>query len=67
VHKFWQLGFTNIFSWELNISKLMVAEVHTTGLVTIFIQIYMDAPPGMPGVSKEPKGHKDQYLDVFLH
>ena len=27
----------------------------------------MDAPPGVPGVSKEPEGHKDLYLDVFLH
>ena len=36
---------------------------HTAGSDTIFIQIYMDAPPG---VSKELEGHKDQYLDVFL-
>ena len=39
------------------------ALLHTAGLDTIFIQIYMDAPPG---VSKEPEGHKNQYLDVFL-
>ena len=39
---------------------------HTAGLHTIFIQIYMDEPPGVLGVSKEPEGHKDQYLDVFL-
>ena len=32
---------------------------------TIFIQIYMAAPQGVPGVSKEQEGHKDQYLDVF--
>ena len=25
---------------------------HTAGSDTIFIQIYMDAPPGVPGVSK---------------
>ena len=25
---------------------------HTAGLDTIFVQIYMDAPPGVPGVSK---------------
>ena len=37
---------------------------HTAGLDTIFIQIYMDAPPGVPGVSKEQEGHKDQYIDV---
>ena len=40
--------------------------IHTAGLDTIFIQIYIDMPPGVPGVSKDPKGHKDQYLDVFL-
>ena len=37
--------------------------LHTAGLDTIFIQIYMAAPQG---VSKEQEGHKDQYLDVFL-
>ena len=36
---------------------------HTAGSDSIFIQIYMDVPPG---VSKEPEGHKDQNLDVFL-
>ena len=41
--------------------------LHTAGSDTIFIQIYMDAPPGVLRVSKEPEGHKDQYLDVFLH
>ena len=25
---------------------------HTAGLDTIFVQIYMDPPPGVPGVSK---------------
>ena len=42
-------------------------QLHTAGLDTIFVQIYMDAPSEVPGVSKEPKGHQDQYLDVFLH
>ena len=32
---------------------------HTAGSDTIFIQIYMDAPPGVPGMSKELEGHKD--------
>ena len=45
---------------------LLLAMYHTAGSVSIFIQIYMDAPSGVPGVSKEPEGHKDQYLDVFL-
>jgi hypothetical protein len=29
-----------------------VPPVHTAGLDTIFVQIYMDALPGFPGVSK---------------
>ena len=37
--------------------------LHTAWWDPTFIQIYMDAPQG---VSKEPKGQKDQYLDVFL-
>ena len=32
----------------------------------LFKSAYMDTPPGVPGVSKELEGHKDQYLDVFL-
>ena len=31
-----------------------------------FIEIYMDVPPGVQGVSEELEGHKDQYFDVFL-
>ena len=42
------------------------ALLHTAGLDTTFIQIYMDAPPGVSRVSKKPEGHKNQYLDVFL-
>ena len=33
--------------------------IHTAGLDTIFVQTYMDAPPEMPGVSKEPEECKD--------
>ena len=33
--------------------------LHTAGSDTIFVQIYMDAPPGVPGVSKEPEGHEN--------
>ena len=47
-------------------NAISVNQLHTAGLDTIFIQIYMDVPPGMPGVLKELEGHKDQYLDVFL-
>jgi hypothetical protein len=32
---------------------------HTAGLDTIFVQIYMDTPPGVQGVLKEPKEHKN--------
>ena len=39
---------------------------HTACLDTIFIQIYMDARPGVQGVSKEPKGPKVPHLGPFL-
>ena len=29
---------------------------HTAGLDTIFVQIYMVPPPGVPGVSKDAPG-----------
>ena len=29
-----------------------MSQGHTAGSDTIFVQIYMDAPPGVPGVSK---------------
>ena len=60
-----------IFPWlkkvvlSPNLSAKMLSTVfhiHTAGLDTIFIQIYMDVPPSVPGVSKELEGHK-----VFLH
>ena len=41
------------------ILKVISFHAHTAGLDTIFVQIYMDAPPGVPGVSKEPEGYKD--------
>ena len=31
---------------------IFITDTHTAGSDTIFIQIYMDAPPGVPGVSK---------------
>ena len=33
-------------------------------LFLLHIQIYVNAPLGVPGVSKEPEGHKDQHLDI---
>ena len=52
-----QLNYQNSV---LRISKIMfvlgsyepLERLHTAGLDTIFIQIYMDPPPGVPGVSK---------------
>ena len=59
----------HLFEYHLNPFPLGFVKwytIHTAGLDTIFIQIYIDMPPVVPGVSKEHKGHKDQYLDVFL-
>ena len=39
---------------------LMLHQIHTAGSDTIFIQTYMDAPPEVTGVSKEPEGHKEE-------
>ena len=39
--------------------------LHTAGSDTIYSNL-MEAPPGVLRVSKEPEGHKNQYLDVFL-
>ena len=52
--------------WNIPVKSGVKKSNHTTGPDTIFIQIYMDTSPGVPGGSKEPEGHKDQYLDVFL-
>jgi hypothetical protein len=35
--------------------NIMYVTGNTAGSDTIFIQIYMDAPPGVPGVSKNQK------------
>ena len=39
---------------------------HTAGLDTIFVQIYMDAPPGVPGVSKNPEKFSTYEIDLCL-
>ena len=56
----------NLMWWKMIFNGLEDDKNHTAGLDTIFIQIYMEGPPGVPGVSKEPEGKKDQYLDVFV-
>ena len=40
--------------WNPRIGLFVVQDFtpHTAGLDTIFVQIYMDALPGVPGVSK---------------
>ena len=35
---------------------IMDQEEHTAGSDIIFVQIYMDPPPGVPGVSKDAPG-----------
>ena len=37
---------------SLSRDKGTTGQAHTAGLDTIFVQIYMDPPPGLPGVSK---------------
>ena len=37
---------------NLNETRLSDDIIHTAGSDTIFVQIYMDPPPGVPGVSK---------------
>ena len=39
---------------------------HTASLDTIFVQIYMDAPPGVPGVSKNPEKFSTYEIDLCL-
>ena len=45
---------------------LNVPQIYTAGSNTIFIQIFMDKPPGVPGVSKEPEEPKDYNHGLFL-
>ena len=45
----WFFGLSSSFDTPL-------APLHTAGLDTIFVQIYMDPPPGVPGVSKDAPG-----------
>ena len=39
---------------------------HTAGLDTIFVQIYMDALPGVPGVSKNSQKYATNKSVEFL-
>ena len=39
-----------------NVASSRSSQLHTAGLDTIFVQIYMDPPPGVPGVSKDAPG-----------
>ena len=40
--------------------------IHTAGSDTIFVQIYMDPPPGVPGVSKNQNFFFTNKTDEFL-
>ena len=40
---------------------------HTAGLDTIFVQIYMDALPGVPGVSKKAKSFTEFEFGGLAH
>ena len=58
-YKFKFLGFILCFFMYLNgrgycvfLRKCVRLDLHTPGSETIFFQIYIDAPPGVPGVSK---------------
>ena len=43
----------NGLTWnEVSVCIVRVFFTHTAGSDTIFVQIYMDPPPGVPGVSK---------------
>ena len=40
----------------------VAADLHTAGSDTIFVQIYMDPPPGVPGVSNDaPESTKHDF------
>ena len=47
--------------------KMIQPIIHTAGLDTIFIQIYMDALPGVPGVSKNQNFFFTYKTVQFLH
>ena len=46
------LCIQNIRGYCVSLRKCVRLDLHTAGSDTIFFQIYMDAPPGVPGVSK---------------
>ena len=46
--------------------RLAVMLRHTAGLDTIFVQIYMDPPPGVPGVSKNSQKYATNKSVEFL-
>ena len=48
-------------------TKIGVKTYHTAGSDTIFVQIYMDLPPGVPGVSKDVSGPTKHVIWGLLH
>ena len=50
------LGAIPVRIWQESDACCLFKHQHTAGLDTIFVQIYMDTPLGVPGVSKNQKG-----------
>ena len=46
------LQFFDMWYLAVNGSRAVHPPEHTAGYDTIFVQIYMDPPPGVPGMSK---------------
>ena len=53
-------------TYLLKISSMSLL-LHTAALDTIFVQIYMDPPPGVPGVSKDAPGSSKFEFGGLLH
>ena len=52
---FYDLFWSFIFEYQINLGVFLIQcgyRFHTARCNTIFVQIYMDAPPGVPWVSK---------------
>ena len=66
---FWRFFSVNYVDFSQSIQHLKSVKIskplHTAGLDTIFVQIYMDALPGVPGVSKNQIFFLQIYCLVF--
>ena len=48
--------YSEIFKFIISFIMTAPTPIHTAGSDTIFVQIYMDPPPGVPGVSNDAPG-----------